>query len=292
MLFGDFMRNWFETYKKRRIKGSTYVAYGYAAKHLLPLCECEISDITVFDVQNIVNSMYDAGLSLSTLKHTVTLARQVFEKAVQLGVVTSNPCLYLELPRYANSVGVSAMSEFETFQIFGRADLNCYYSNVFRFLLYSGLRAGELIALTHDDINREGEYISINKSCYNGVVTTTKTVTSIRIIPLTNKLVKILNANKTRAGIVFRNTKGGYINYRSLLKAWHRLQERAGLKESYGLHALRHTYATQLLRSGVDVKCISSLLGHAGVGITLDVYCDVDLRDLRNAVEHLVFRDV
>lgn len=287
MNYGEYFDKWLETYKKRAVKNSTFKNYQENSKHLQPLRSVEIDKLTAFDCQSVINSMVDSNLSTSTIKHTLTLLRQSLEKAVQLGYCLQNPCYHIELPRQARQ-RVTALSEFEITQLF-KYGTNDIYFYAFKFLLYSGLRVGELFALEHEDIDRESGTININKSYYRGELTTTKTDTSSRIIPLTPELDKIIRQNQTKKGLVFRSTKGGYINYGSFLKSWHRLQEKCNLKNRYGLHVLRHTYATALLRGGADVKSIAALLGHSSCQITLDVYCDVDIGQLAENAAKLNF---
>lgn len=285
MKYVDFLAQWLETYKKRQLKSSTYTNYCYNLRHLQPLYDKKVQQITAFDVQKIVNAMADKGLSQSTVKHVITLLNQSMNKAIQLGYRADNPALCLDLPRFERE-RVESLNDIEIAQLlYHRSE--CIYSDVFLFLLNSGLRVGELLALKYSDINFQDGFINIARSSYRGTVTTPKTSAGRRSIPLNDELRRILRRTRTRKGLIFRNTNGSIIDYGCLLKSWHRLQSVCGYRRRYGLHVFRHTFATRLLRNHVDVKTISALLGHANVNVTLNVYCDADVGLMQSAMESL-----
>lgn len=285
MLYKDFLQQWLDVYKRRQLKHSTFNNYLYQLKHLQSLFDADTADISIFDCQNVINTMADNGLSLSAIKHVSTILKQSMNKAVQLGIRPDNPAVCLEFPRLGCEK-VQSLNDIEIAQLlYYRRE--CVYSDVFLFLLNSGLRVGEVLELRYTDIDFDDGMIFISRSNYRGEVTEPKTTASNRSLPLNEELRRILHRVRTKKGLVFRNTRGGPIDYGCLLKAWHRLQEICGYRNRYGLHIFRHTFATRLLRNGVDVKTISALLGHSNVTVTLNVYCDSDIGLMRGAMESL-----
>lgn len=285
MNYFDYLNLWIDTYKKRTLKASTYTNYRHQFAHLTPLFAQKTAEITVFDCQAVINTMIDKGLSLSAVKHVITILRQSFNKAVQLGFRSDNPALFLEYQRSA-SQRVTALNDIEVAQLLkyvGRS----FYGSAFLFLLSSGLRAGELIELRYSDFDVKNSIFTVSRSNYRGHITTTKTIAGERVIPLNSALVRLIDCKRSDNGLVFTNTAGGPIDYGCFLKAWHRLQVICGYQTRYGLHAFRHTFATRLLRLGVDPKTISELLGHSDVRVTLNVYCDGDLGLKRSAMTAL-----
>ena len=169
-----------------------------------------------------------------------------------------------------------------------KIDTFCNKEKLFLYLgLYAGLRRGESLALTVQDINFETNEISINKTLQytknNPIVKNgTKTEAGIRIIPLVEPLRECLKNYcqyyhndylfMTKDKKLF--TKTAYDNmWRQILK---KLSEYLNCDVNITSHYLRYTYATSLYYTGVDVKTSQYLLGHKDVKITLDLYTTLD----------------
>lgn len=161
--------------------------------------------------------------------------------------------------------------------------------------LYTGLRLGELLALTWDCVDFKNRLIRIEKSI--GVISQNhkslmvedlpKTKTSIRDIPISSKLMILLKSLQHKKGKYVVTSRVGKVVYpRAYQKAFENLQNRLKTKH-YGFHSLRHTFATRLLESGVDIKTISELMGHSSPTITLGRYVHTNIHSKRKAMETL-----
>ena len=116
-----------------------------------------------------------------------------------------------------------------------------------------------------------------------------KTKKSKRFVPLPNELAaalrlyRIHQAKETlKAGerfqnqdLVFCTNNGGPIEPRNLIRAFHRIRDKADISKSLTVHSLRHTFATRLLEQGVDLKTVSELLGHTDISTTGNIYAHV-----------------
>ncbi len=147
-------------------------------------------------------------------------------------------------------------------------------------ILETGLRAGEALALEWNDIDEEKRTLRVNKNMVrvdgkNVVQRATKTESGKRTIPLNSKAMEAIRHLKMQQVIgcpyVFATQTGEHVSYRHLLTTMERACEAAGV-EHRGLHALRHSFASNLYAKGVEVKVISKLLGHASVEITYNRY--------------------
>ena len=200
-----------------------------------------------------------------------------------------NPCFGVKLPKKAEK-------NVKSIQVLSKEQIKLYcehatqrYGNgkcVYRLgyglvlILFTGLRLGEAAGLMWDDINfqkrtlkvqRTLEYVKNrdgdeNSNHYVLVEGTTKSKSSERTIPLNQTaLSALLELKKANGGFdyVFSNAKGKPINPRNLNRAHDCILERAGIPY-IGIHALRHTFASQLFANKVDIKVISKLLGHCG----------------------------
>lgn len=169
------------------------------------------------------------------------------------------------------------------------------YSYGILISMYTGLRLGELIAMRWEDVDFDARIIKVNRTVSKrpvdhklvAIESAPKTVSSVRIIPLSHELVAILKAlKKLGSRYVISNRFGEKVDNRTYQASFRNLLKRLGIKH-YGFHALRHTFATRLLESGVDVKTISELLGHANATVTLNRYVHTSLDSKFRAVSAL-----
>lgn len=169
---------------------------------------------------------------------------------------------------------------------------------LFNTALDTGMRMGELFALTWQDIDFEKSEIHINKTYgftkdlklgkYVGMVTAPKSEKSVRVIPLPERTREILLKQKTdekekllRLGmvlednsLVFSTVVGGYFDGNNVLHRLKTIYKKLGI-ENKTFHDLRHTYATRLFELGEEPRTVQELLGHSDVNITLGTYIHV-----------------
>ena len=288
MIFKNWIEHYLFTFKKTKVKSSTLNYYKWRLHELTPLHNIPLENLNLFDIQNFVND-YSKNHSYSTVKGCLVLINQACKKALSAGLIARNPCDGVELPA-AEKKDINCLSEFELQQLFSCSEHGYYYS-VFMFLLFSGMRVGELLALQASDIDFKNNIIHISKNFYRGEIQTPKTSQGFRDIPLTNELKKLLpgrfyNYNE----LVFKNSLGKRIDYHVLLTSWHRQQTSAHFKNCYGLHALRHTFASNLIHNGADIKTVSLLLGHKDIQTTLNFYCHSDIEEKRQVISMLNFK--
>ena len=147
--------------------------------------------------------------------------------------------------------------------------------------LYTGLRIGELLALTWDDIDFTNGLMKVDKEAYrykqNGVWCTIidkpKTKSSIRIIPLPKTLFSKLKEikKKSRYEHIISTNKNTIVDTRSYQKTYERILKKLDIPYK-NFHSLRHTFATRAIEMGMDVKTLSEILGHKNPVITLQRY--------------------
>ena len=147
--------------------------------------------------------------------------------------------------------------------------------------LYTGLRIGELLALEWSDVDFTKAELSVTKSCYDGqdesgkkgrMTGTPKTESSKRTIPIPKQIIPHLRKIKRRSMskyVVGDGTK--VITVRSYQRSFELLLKKQKIPH-HGFHALRHTFATRAIECGMDVKCLSEILGHKNPTITLKRY--------------------
>ena len=147
--------------------------------------------------------------------------------------------------------------------------------------LATGLRRGELLGLKWTDIDLEHNAVKVQRaiSRQNGKVVEAplKTKNAYRTLHLSADAIDVLIQQRRKTGNsewVFPSPAGGPMSPDSVLHMLQRVLKRAGLPR-IRFHDLRHTFATMALQNGVDVKTVSSMLGHYSAGFTLDTYAHV-----------------
>ena len=176
-------------------------------------------------------------------------------------------------------------------------------------LLFTGMRRGELIALTWNDVDLKNRVISVTKAAaFNGnqpEIKAPKSNAGIRTIPIPEQLVPILRETKSsgKSLYVCPDAGGGIMSDRGWLTSWnsyqHYLNIQAGGKdasrsnpkivavEPFTAHQLRHTYATMLYDAGMDVKTAQELLGHADPSVTMNIYTHLSTQKKDAALQAL-----
>ena len=303
MMLADYALNWLETYKKGKIRPSSYERYQFCLQLLCKdeLAHVDVRAIRLEDVQMYINRL-DA-MSASTVKKQKLLLGQVFEHAMLTDVIQRNPVQGVQMPPQSHNTKVVFPYEKDeqeklvaafTEENNGRPHLRYGWGCV--LILETGLRAGEALALEWGDIDEEKRTLKVTKNMVrvdgkNIVQKTTKTESGRRTIPLNARAMEAIQHLKAQAvpncPYVFATQSGKHLSYRNLLATMETACEAAGV-EHRGLHALRHSFASNLYARGVEVKVISKLLGHASVEITYNRYIhffEGDIGDtLRQAV--------
>ena len=166
---------------------------------------------------------------------------------------------------------------------------------MFYLELSSGLRRGELLALRWTDLNVKERILSMNKQVTRMEgeldMTEPKTKNSVRKVALSQQAVDLLvqeHEQHPDNPILFPSPRtGGYWSPDAVSRINRELLKNAGIEEHVRFHDLRHTFATMDISSGVDVKTLSSMLGHFSAGFTLDTYTHITNDMQRGAAEKI-----
>jgi len=298
--------------RKGQIKPTTYEYYTYSVKRLEKdkLGALQIHSVTLSDVQEYINSLADKN-ALSTIKGQRVILTITFSYAEDNGFIEKNFMSKIKLPNEANIVKEAKDHVFLTTDERKALEKEADRKNTNKlhrgtigkpfygvtakavvFLLHTGLRMGELIGLLWEDVDMERRFIHIrhNVPTSTGVLTTPKRKSSIRTVPLDDVaygIIEDLSANKNGKH-VFHTESGGMISRNDTDRTLKSMLKRAEIEQTPTLHDLRHTYASELIRNGVDMKTVSVVLGHKDIATTMNIYVhksDDDLECLKSALE-------
>lgn len=291
---------WFNNVKIPNIKESTqYVLKNAWVNYILPIIgDIPIQNIKPMHCLNVLNNMSNNGYSKGTIKRVRTTMHDFFECAVENNIIRANP-----ITKNVKSTG-KASKDTRVLTIQEQKDFLCRTKgtanyNFYALALQTGMRVGELLALTWDDIDFQNKTVSVNKTVAlskdgKKKINTPKTKNSKRIIPLTSEAINILLDQKERdnhakiININYKNyvfiNKNGNISSKT---SYNRILEIYCNKynvEKFSMHTLRHTFATRCIEADMKPKYLQKILGHATLAITMDLYVHVSEEEKENEI--------
>ena len=265
--------------------------------HIIPeLGNYKLQKLTRMQYQKFINKKLDA-MKESTVKSLHGTFMTIVNKAVEHGIIDRNKFQGISISKGNEEEKIKFLTKEEVEKLLMVAKTFEFdeYMAVF-ILLRTGLRKGELLALTWDDIDFDNKLMTINKNRNHLGIFPPKTKKSNRVISMDNKLTKELKRfqlwqakNKLQFGRYQFNNYVMVDRYGVPYHEWKinrilsDMAEKANLGK-FGPHALRHTHAVMLLESGVDIKTVSDRLGHTKINMTADVYLHVSRKQEDEAV--------
>ncbi len=275
-LFADVLDEYIKWYEKRRKKSTVKKLKGTINRYIRPYFKNKfIQDISRRDISRFHDYLLDKNLAISTAKSIHKDLSAIFNYAItEMGYLTVN---------VASEVGnIDAQEDnrlnywtLEEFKVFLKVVDNLKYEALFMLLFFSGVRVGELLALTWQDIDFDNKTIDINKRYYNTEIDTPKTKSSIRVIKIPQHTLNILARyklqTKPKTDYVIFGDFYKPMNQSSVNQQFYKYRKSSNLKE-IRLHDFRHSHASYLINNGYDIQIVSKRLGHHKVSTTLDIY--------------------
>ncbi len=277
--FNDKIDEWLER-QKITVKVSTYsYYYNIVSKHIrqelgnIPLCNINESIITKY----VSNKLNQNKLKISTIKGIIVILKQILSFC--------NINIKIAFPKSEKSkILVLSKDEKLKLEKYAFSHINQYTTGIL-LSLYAGLRIGEVCALKWENVDFINGILSIEKtvSRINNeeskksktklVLLESKTINSIRQIPLNPTLIKLLarlKQNTNNSCFVLTGTNN-FIDPRNYYNHYKKILKECGII-NYKYHTLRHTFATNCIELGLDPKSLSEILGHSDIKITLSLY--------------------
>ena len=319
---GVLMKEWLLVFKKNTVSARTFEGNirNYEL-HIAPLIgNMKLDEISHVTIQKILNDMLDKDYSLTVVKKVKFLLNQFFNYVVDNNLITINPVMKTRVKSNEKKIYDSENKYKAIPQEIRNKFIECLNEHSFLkpfclTMMFGGLRVGEALALTWENIDFENNTINVEKASTNipkfdangkiidrqQVISTTKTACSVREVPMPNILIDALNEYKEKRKqdsifnkvnliepemLVFGNDDGSLRTYSGTKTIFSRFLAKHNLT-GYGIrfHGLRHTYSNTLFEANQNPKVIQGLLGHKSVKTTITSYNSVDKSYFKQATE-------
>ena len=290
----------------QQVKDSTFVKYhSIINKHLIPaLGKVSVEDMTHELIESMALKLMREGgrdhtpLSARTVSDVLCVLRSILRFARRSGAIIPCDGSSVRIRRPAVDIRVLTRHEQEVLCDYLYGDL-CPRNVGILLSLFAGLRVGEICALRWEDISLADRLIHVRHTMQRiqslepvgprtkVVITTPKSATSARTIPLPEDLARVLASMPgPHRGFFLTGREDAWAEPRIMQYHFHRALERCCLPDA-NYHALRHTFATRCVELGFDVKSLSELLGHSTVSMTMDRYVHPSMEHKRAHMQRL-----
>lgn len=303
--FEKLVREWLDS-SRPQVKESSYVKYRNLARcYIIPeLGTLRWKELKRETLESFSNKMLSSGgrrqkgLSAKTVSDTLSVIRTVFRYAVSKGY--PSPCDFsmLSIKRSTKDFRILSLVEQKKLCTYLQRNLTPVNLGIL-ISLFSGLRIGEICALTWADISLEEKIITIHRTMQRLqniqgqekktriCISTPKSRCSVRQIPIPDILMELLEKYPAEMnGYVLTGKKNTYLEPRAMQRHFKRVLKAASI-ENVNYHVLRHTFATRCVELDFDVKSLSEILGHASVNITMNRYVHPSMELKRKNMQRL-----
>ena len=300
-----WLRSWYELYAKPNVRPTTTDRYQLIIEaYTIPrIGKIKLKRLTSHDFQKLYKDLMERGriqkrsgkgnpgLSSTTVRSIHLTLHCAFERAVKERLIPRNPtddCIAPKVQKVEMKTLLPEHLKAYLDAANAREVLPMFYLE-----LVSGLRKGELVALLWSDLDAAHKTISVSKQYVRNpsgevILSRPKTETSVRQVSIPQDAVDLLIQEHSKHPdnqYMFPSPVTGEMYHPdSVVKLHEKILKDAGLKH-IKFHDLRHTFATLALQNGVDVKTVSSMLGHCDAGFTLRTYTHATRQQQNRAAE-------
>lgn len=286
--------------KQKYVKKSTYSAYVLLLKnHILPYFG-NYEKITEKDVQEFVLKKLDYGLSEKTIKDILVVINMILKYGAKNKFIEFER-LEVKFPSKINDRSLEVISINNQKKLMKYLKDNLNFKNLGIYIcLCTGIRIGELCALTWEDIDMKNAIIKIRKTLQRVyiienetkytkiIIDTPKTQNSLRDIPIAQDLYKILKL------VIYKTNINNYIltntttptEPRTFRNYFKKIIDEVGIPQ-IKFHGLRHSFATRCIEGKCDYKTVSVILGHSSISTTLNLYVHPNLEQKKRCINQM-----
>lgn len=300
----ELMEEWLQS-KKSEVKQSTFELYKYQVRHYIKphvedeRCSKICTETFGSFLQFLLNNIEENKLKISTSNNLIVRINQILNYGNRNGHIKKQIKFKKIKPKNSRKVTILQKSAVKKLHDHLIKNLNCKNFGIL-LCLYTGLRIGELCALTWNDIDTTQGIITIRKTMQRInriadtenskktqiLISSPKTQNSLRQIPLPPQLSKYIEEIKGCEKKFILTNSEKFFEPRSFRRYYKNTCKKLCINGEH-VHTLRHTFATFLIQNGTDCKTVSELLGHSNIKTTLDLYVHPSIEEKKKCISSL-----
>lgn len=303
----EIMNTWlFDVlHNSSKIKPSTFQRYESIYRKYIKESEIaglKLANINTLKMQQFYNKL-SKTYSYSQLKYLNSVLKTFFNWCIDSGYILRNPCLKVDIKGNKNEIIINHKQEVEILSEDEISTIRKHLKGSSMELLIlldlaTGLRQGELLALNWKDIDLKNKTLTVNKSVkevyiyedennrhIETIFQVPKTQNSFRTISIPDALIHVLKNEKNKNGLLFHDNNGNPLRAKNVSYQWKKILKDCNIPHKK-FHAIRHTYASMLLKNGVDIETVAELMGHTAISIT-QIYLHSSANQKQDAVNKL-----
>ena len=303
----ELMHSWLFDYlhNSSKIKPSTFQRYESIYRNYIKessIAGLKLSEITTLKLQQFYNKLA-SDHTYSQIQNMDKVLKSFYRWSISNGYTLKNPCTSISIKgnksdivnRKKNNVEILTDKEIAIIQ---KHIKNTDMELLISLALATGLRQGELLALTWGDIDFKNKTLNVNKSVkevyiyedeshkhIETIFQSPKTLQSFRTIDIPEAIMDMLKSSNAQTGLIFHDENGKPLRSKNVSYKWSKILSDCNIPHRK-FHAIRHTYASVLLKRGADVESVAELMGHTAVSIT-QIYLHSDKHQKQNVVNKL-----
>lgn len=298
--FQEIIRLWRED-KKQYVKTSTISAYTLLIEnHILPAFG-KADRINEADVQEFVFEKLNSGLSQKSIKDILIVLKMILKFGVKNGYFEYTQ-IDIKFPTQREKQEIEVLSRSNHRKVISYIQENFTFRNLGIYIcLCAGMRIGEICALKWEDIDTENGIISVKKTIQRVymiegeerytelILDSPKTRNSIRDIPMTRDLLKLLKPLKRimNNNYFVLTNESKPTEPRTYRNYYKQFMQEIGVP-ILKFHGLRHSFATRCIESKCDYKTVSVILGHSNISTTLNLYVHPNMEQKKKCIDQMV----
>ena len=291
----------------RAIEDSTHRGYAEGIKRLDWLGDIKAGDLAEEDVVRRITEMIELGYSPSTINDTLQLCRRAVRLAMTKSLIQKDVTLGIRGPKRQQTKPRSLTREELRRLVALLGQTSGYLPTAIRLALSTGMRVGEICALQWKSVDLRHGWLKVEQAIGRGSKGRTylkapKTASSARKLPIEPGLATALEARRSEQRLRCKNVgrafsenlfvigdiDGTFLDPHAVSREFAGLVTAAAIADGKcRFHWLRHTFATTMISSGVDVRTVSAWLGHSDPSTTLRLYVDLDETAMAESVNIL-----
>lgn len=291
MSTADWLRHWISTTlvasSRRETTKELYERLARLHLEPAPFGAVTLDRLRPSHIEKLIVTLRAKELADSSIQRIFILLRVALDGAVRDGLIARNPAAVIAQPAIIRREA-TFLAPAQVVALLEQLEGSRYYA-VLRIIATTGVRKGEALALKWIDIDLDANTLQVRGTLARvrgGLeVTQPKTAKSRRVLPLAPPEIEMLRLHRRtqlaerkhagdlwrEGGFVFTSETGRPLDPRNVLRALSTAARKAGIEHAT-VHTLRHSAATAWLEAGINIKAVSTLLGHADIRVTADVY--------------------